>query len=325
MPTTSRSVNFAMCSEWSRSQGLHPVGTAGHYNGFLLVEQPLPWPSDVASIDVLRPLSDLCAQHNYRLQAVVRPGGNQGGQRRLISYRRAGTGWAAPLLRTEVVVGEADLESATRALLEESPAAQQTVPSAAGSAGGPSASGSAGGRPPAVLDLLVCTHGRRDACCGSRGAELYLAVGERPGVAVWRTSHTGGHRFAPTLVALPEASLWAYADVELVEALLGRRPWAPAFWDRYRGCALVGGGPEQALEAAVAVEVGRGLLADRRRVEGDGGGPRLRLVSGLSGTWEADVVPGRRVAQPDCRTDPTTARKASTEWVVRDLRQVGSA
>ena len=52
-------------------------------------------------------------------------------------------------------------------------------------------------------DILVCTHGARDACCGKFGYGFYvemrgLAAVRGDGVRVWRTSHLGGHRFAPT-------------------------------------------------------------------------------------------------------------------------------
>ena len=48
--------------------------------------------------------------------------------------------------------------------------------------------------------LLVCTHGGRDRCCGSDGTRLFQALFPPPGVRVWRTSHTAGHRFAPTAI-----------------------------------------------------------------------------------------------------------------------------
>lgn len=49
--------------------------------------------------------------------------------------------------------------------------------------------------------LLVCTHGSRDACCGSLGPRL--AAGLAREHQVWEVSHLGGHRFAPTLWHLP--------------------------------------------------------------------------------------------------------------------------
>jgi hypothetical protein len=46
-----------------------------------------------------------------------------------------------------------------------------------------------------------------------------------PNVRFWRTSHTGGHRFAPTALSLPHGYAWAHLDVDSTLALaLGRDP-----------------------------------------------------------------------------------------------------
>jgi len=68
--------------------------------------------------------------------------------------------------------------------------------------------------------LLVCTNGRRDVCCAVRGRPVaYAASAQRPG-QVWETSHTGGHRFAPTAVLLPSGvTLARLATTDAVAAL----------------------------------------------------------------------------------------------------------
>jgi hypothetical protein len=51
---------------------------------------------------------------------------------------------------------------------------------------------------------LVCTNGRRDACCARLGARVARALETaRPG-RVWECSHLGGHRFAANVVCLPD-------------------------------------------------------------------------------------------------------------------------
>jgi hypothetical protein len=64
--------------------------------------------------------------------------------------------------------------------------------------------------------LLVCTHGRRDACCARDGRPVYQALTaaaaqDAPG-AVWQISHIGGHRFAANLVCLPHGLLYGRVD-----------------------------------------------------------------------------------------------------------------
>ena len=68
--------------------------------------------------------------------------------------------------------------------------------------------------------LLVCTNGRRDVCCATRGRAVALeAAQQRPG-QVWEASHTGGHRFAPTGVMLPHGIALGRLDVELAISAL---------------------------------------------------------------------------------------------------------
>ena len=44
------------CSEWARENEVDPIGTAGIYEGYLLIEWPLPWPRDFAETDALQPI-----------------------------------------------------------------------------------------------------------------------------------------------------------------------------------------------------------------------------------------------------------------------------
>lgn len=64
--------------------------------------------------------------------------------------------------------------------------------------------------------LLVCTQGRRDACCARDGRALLTsleAVASEAGsvagepVEIWESSHIGGHRLAPVTLALPSGAV----------------------------------------------------------------------------------------------------------------------
>jgi hypothetical protein len=70
-------------------------------------------------------------------------------------------------------------------------------------AGGATAAERHGGERARSL-YLVCTHGRRDACCARKGVAFYRALEatEHDG-EVWQSSHQGGHRFAATMLYLP--------------------------------------------------------------------------------------------------------------------------
>ena len=66
---------------------------------------------------------------------------------------------------------------------------------------------------------LICTHGSRDICCGTMGGKLYKGLIDNqnpkpPTPTIWQTSHLGGHRFAPTILQLPQSLISAFVEVE---------------------------------------------------------------------------------------------------------------
>lgn len=89
--------------------------------------------------------------------------------------------------------------------------------------------------------FLVCTNGKRDACCALRGRAVLAALAEAHGDAVWECTHLGGHRFAANLVCLPDGLVYGRVRpddaLEVVDAYLrgsigldhlrGRSAWPP--------------------------------------------------------------------------------------------------
>ena len=98
------------------------------------------------------------------------------------------------------------------------------------------------GAPLADPLLLVCTNGKRDACCALRGRALMAALATDHAERTWECTHLGGHRFAGNLVCLPHGLVYgrvgpadgprladAYLDGRLDPAFLrGRSPWPAA-------------------------------------------------------------------------------------------------
>mgnify|MGYP000057586495 CR=1 FL=1 len=41
------------CSSQSRAGGADPIGTAGEYDAYVLVEVPLPWPREITEHPIL--------------------------------------------------------------------------------------------------------------------------------------------------------------------------------------------------------------------------------------------------------------------------------
>ena len=160
--------------------------------------------------------------------------------------------------------------------------------------------------------LLVCTNGRRDVCCAVRGRPVALEAARRRPGAVWESSHTGGHRFAPTGVLLPHGVTLARLDAalcaEVLESAAGRagpraRPRPPA----RPGPKRPGAGPSgsRVLRAS----------RDRRDVTGRAGQPR----AGRSRRWHrcrGDPCRG------DARRRPTLARGGRTGGDGRDAARI---
>jgi hypothetical protein len=84
--------------------------------------------------------------------------------------------------------------------------------------------------------LLVCTHGKRDACCARYGAPVARELAAR-GLPVWETTHVGGDQFAANMVCLPDGTYHGRLDrASAVEVAFGclRGEVSPAY---YRGLA----------------------------------------------------------------------------------------
>jgi hypothetical protein len=286
------------CSTWAREAGIDPIGTAGSYRGYLLVEWPLPWPRDMAEVPALAPVAEAARSAAMRLQGLVPAAGS--GPVHVAAYRWPDRG--ACFERAELEVAPGEQAEAALAVLGE-PARRSDM-----------------------IDVLVCTHGRRDRCCGSLGTSLAQqlsppALGE--GVRLWRTSHTGGHRFAPTAIVLPYGTAWAFCDREALEKIVHREGPLEDLLPRYRGCSGLGSSAVQALERAVLAELGWELFDMPRRGE-DLGEDRVALTvehpDGTTSVWEA-LVRGESRPVPDCGRPVELATKHEPQWSLRDLRR----
>ncbi len=65
---------------------------------------------------------------------------------------------------------------------------------------------------------FVCTHGTRDLCCARFGLPTCRRLIELSNGRVWQTSHLGGHRYAPNVLALPSGRLYGRVHPESAES-----------------------------------------------------------------------------------------------------------
>ncbi|MCP6758291.1 MAG: sucrase ferredoxin [Fischerella sp. CENA71] len=94
-------------------------------------------------------------------------------------------------------------------------------------------------------DILICTHGSHDKCCSRYGNPFHFhatsAVTDLnlDNVRIWKSSHFGGHRFAPTCIDLPEARYYGNLNQDLFKSILTRTGDLKSLQKVYRGWGIL--------------------------------------------------------------------------------------
>ncbi len=83
--------------------------------------------------------------------------------------------------------------------------------------------------------LLVCTHGRHDACCAERGRPVWHAMQQADPEHTWQVSHVGGDRFAANVIALPDGLYYGRMEPGDAGRLLAAHREGRLLLDRLRG------------------------------------------------------------------------------------------
>ena len=299
---TDATVRRMRCSDWARQVQLDPAGTAPRSDIFVLVEHPLPWPSDLSHDPFIAELEQAVRGHvgverSVRLQALAVERGAD--TRRVIVFAMC-NGPFVGYGRLEAAGKPDDLAEIAATLVATDPPR-------------PTSSG--------VTDLLVCTHGARDACCGSLGTRLWRDL-EIDGIQVWRTSHTGGHRFAPTAITFPDGYCWAYLNASLLEGIVHRSVPSRIAASHVRGC--VGFDPLiQVADAAVLEAEGWDWLSYTRsgtELSADRVELRFERSDGRSGGYDVHLASTRRLPLPQCGQGSAPSAKSQREWRVTDIQ-----
>lgn len=270
------------CSATSASVDEQPAGTAPTAVAWVALEQDGPWgprafTQSHLDPEVGRAIEERAAVHAVRPVLIRSPGRHAddgpadapASRRVLLASTRPGRTW----LLEGSVASPTELLGLDWAALARGDAASalRTLPGTAHSA-----------RP----HLLVCTNGRRDACCAVEGRPVALgAAAAHPG-QVWEVTHTSGHRFAPTTVLLPSGTLHGRVDVSRAGELLRAAARGDTVLEGSRGRSTWPG-PAQAAELAVRRRAGV-LSLDALAVTAH------RAVDGRSWVSEVAHEDGRR-------------------------------
>jgi hypothetical protein len=262
----------ATCAGASLAAGESLAGTATEGVRWLLVEARAGWGRDAVADSGLPP--DVAAA----LGAF--PG-------KALLVRRADR-------RTGVTVIRAEVDEAGGTAVRQELGSLAEIPDAL----------SDRGEPVAGPIVLVCAHGRRDACCARLGPPVFSALESHfAQTHLWQSSHLGGHRFAPNMLVLPGGIQLGRMPLEHASAVAellgqGRIPL-----DLYRGRTLYAP-PVQAAEICVRRATGCDHFADLRLVSVDGA---LVTFSTPAGELTAEVEEGLGPAVTvSCGAEPET-------------------
>jgi hypothetical protein len=312
------------CASYARTEALLPAGTAGTLAAVVAVELRLPWPGEVADHPDLVAAAPALAEAGVRVQALLAGPGDTGTRRVLACTRPPGpfAGYAVASWDVPVALLPEALTALASSIAADRPSDQRAA--VAPLAAGPARRLAPGAD--AHRHVLVCTHGARDTCCGALGTRLAAALPDLGGhVRAWRTSHTGGHRFAPTALILPEGTAWAYLDPDSLAGILDRTLAPETAAAHYRGCTGLDGPEVQAADGAALAAVGWSWL-DRARsaevVSREGPVATVRLVGTSPAgtvTVEVEVATVRSMPVPDCGRPVEQARKSAPELVARRI------
>ncbi|MEU5842922.1 sucrase ferredoxin [Rhodococcus sp. NPDC047139] len=172
-------------------------GTAATAPGYVCFEVPTGWGRDVLDgtalgADLSEELSARAKTADVRILFVRRPGRDVVRETRtvLIARTEPENAWCE---RVEIADPAELLDIVPRVLAGPAPGIGTAVQ-------GPIA--------------LVCAHGKRDRCCAVLGRPIAAALTSEFGADVWECSHTGGHRFAPSMIVLPTGYTYGRLDVD---------------------------------------------------------------------------------------------------------------
>lgn len=110
--------------------------------------------------------------------------------------------------------------------------------------------------------FVVCTHGKRDACCAKFGCAFHARLAEALPGPVWQTSHLGGHRFAPTLLQLPSGYNYGRVPLDDIPQLIAAHAAAEVHDPRTLRGRVCYSRPAQAAEIYIRRTLNMTSIAD---------------------------------------------------------------
>ncbi|MBV6627541.1 MAG: sucrase ferredoxin [Rivularia sp. (in: Bacteria)] len=220
------------CSDNSRQAAEDIIGTATNNQTYVLIECPTPWSSDAFSSKWVPQSLQLLVKEAKRaklpikFQLIANDFSHKADSTKLLIFHQeegGGKGYSKREFKLENIEQAA---SAIKKWLWGKNLKWEIDASA-------------------TRDILICTHGSHDRCCARYGNPFYFHAKNLisdmglDNVKIWRSSHFGGHRFAPTMIDLPEGRYYGNLDIQSLKSILTHTGDIKRFKDIYRGWGIL--------------------------------------------------------------------------------------
>lgn len=331
LPAADASVR---CAEWTRQIGCSPTGTALAVDAVAMVDLPLPWPKPVFSHAAFAGwgLESEMELWCGRTRVLARQG--PGGEGRDDEGRggEAGPGGEGPNSLVRITIVARSHQAAERFEWQIQPhRVERLFARLTERPPGPQAKAAGAAAVRRNTEIVVCTQGSHDVCCGAEGTRVADEV-EADGIhLVHRVSHMTGHRFAPTAMTLPDGRMWAGLRAAELVAIADREMPGPQAAQHCRGWWGLPAGPAQVAELAVFAELGWELdsfdrTASVTQTGDDTWTAELTATApfGLAAprAWRVEVERSREVPVIKCRAPGGQPAKSTSEYRYTSLVEV---
>jgi hypothetical protein len=220
------------CSDHSREIGENVIGSATPYDTYILVECPQPWTTEAFNSKwVPNNLKTLVeevkrAKLSVRFLLIANDQSHRVEQTTLLIYQKQ-KGLSQGYRKHEFKLANIDQAAVVvKKFLRGSIAEDEKQTSI-------------------TRDILVCTHGSHDKCCARYGNPFYFYAQNTisqlgcEDIRIWKSSHFGGHRFAPTMIDLPEGRYYGVLEQDSFKSILTRTGNIQCLNKVYRGWSIL--------------------------------------------------------------------------------------
>lgn len=244
----NRPMNNFFCADYSRKIGEEIIWNKANHSTYVLIECPMPWaPNAFDSISIPRNLKKLVDEVKWQQPSVqfllLEPDRLASQGTKILIFDKEESGLLNGYRRQEFNVETLDqvADVVRKSLVGEVPECES--------------------KKSQTRDILVCTHGSHDQCCARYGNPFYqealatISTLSFSNVRIWKASHFGGHRFAPTIIDFPEGRYYGVLDQESFKSILTRTGDIKCLNRIYRGWGLLPS-PLQIMERELIFQYG---------------------------------------------------------------------